>query len=205
MSWIARLTSFFPLIHLVLIGLVLTCFFHQPSLWGLISLPLVVYLLPVAIFRLHQLIWPLKPGKYDLLAAKYVPWWGSYNFQQTFNTFPMFENILLLYPPLFSVWLRLWGAKIGKNVYFTPCLRVLDRPMIRIGDQTLLGFKTSMTSHVILPKNGSQWLVVAPVTIERDCFIGAYTRIGPGATVKQGVLLPFQHVVWMNETVETSP
>lgn len=43
--------------------------------------------------------------------------------------------VYLLIPGIFSCWLRLWGAKVGRDVYWTTRLEIADRSLLEIGDR----------------------------------------------------------------------
>ena len=204
MTFMGKLTSLFPTIHAFLVILCFVLFVVSPSLFSFTLIPTMIYGIPIALFKIHERTYKIEPGIYDLEAPEYCPWWGAYNIQQLFNAFPALEALLLLYPPAYSAWLRLWGSKIGKNVYFTPKMTILDRSMLNIGDNVTFGYDSKLTCHVITRKKGGTSLLLAPITVENGCLIGALTKLGPGCHIKEGVVVGYGREVWLNEVVHES-
>ena len=126
-------------------------------------------------------------------------WWFTSQWQVIFNRLPWIEEIIRLTPGLYSFWLRLWGARIGKFVYWTPGLQILDRPLLDIGDRVVFGAGVKINPHIIMPnRNGQLALLVAPVRIGADALVGGYSLllagswIGPGeASPGKRILAPF--------------
>ena len=85
-------------------------------------------------------------------------------------------------PALYSLWLRLWGSKVGKLVYWTAGTKVLDRSFLRIGDHVGFGIDTLLGTHLHV---GDEF-IIAPITLEDNVVVGAHSLIGPGVTVKAG-------------------
>jgi hypothetical protein len=190
MTALSILLSFFPLSVLLLAGGTGYFLLIQPSWLTLGSLLTVLYLYPVATYRLLNLFWPLKEGRYDLSQKKYNPWWGSHQIQLIYYACPWLEALLRMIPGLFSFWLRLWGAKIGKNIYWTPNVEIDDRPLIEIGNGVIMGHKLHFISHVILPHKNKLPLFVRKVSVGDHCFLGAGSRLGPGVVIESGTCLP---------------
>ncbi|MGV3525453.1 MAG: acyltransferase [Candidatus Sericytochromatia bacterium] len=190
MTLLSKLVSLFPLS----VGLWLLA-----SLWAVLRWPgpltlllplVVVYLYPVAAFRLLNLFQPLKEGSFDLLAPRYNAWWGSHQFQLIYFACPWLEGLLRCVPGVYSAWLRLWGAKIGKAVYWTPNVEIDDRPLLDMGDQVVIGHKLHVIAHVIIPHRERLSLYVKRICIGDRCFIGAGTRLGPGVVLEDDTALP---------------
>ena len=82
-----------------------------------------------------------------------------------------------------------WGGKhchFGKNVYANFNLTLVDDTHIYIGDYTMIGPNVTVATagHPILPelrKKGYQYNF--PVTIGKNCWIGAGSVIVPGITI----------------------
>jgi len=190
MTWLSRLVSLFPLSVLLLWLGSVYLLLRQPHWLNLLWPLLVLYLYPVLAFRLLNLCCPLQPGRYDLAARSYNAWWGSHQFQLIYFACPWLEGLLRLVPGLYSVWLRLWGAKVGKNIYWTPNIEIADRPLLQIGDDVIVGHKVQIISHVLIPYRQRLSLYVKAVEIGPQCFLGAGSRLGPGVVVEDGVQLP---------------
>src|SRR5215813_15128228 len=119
MTMMGRLISFYPALILSLaVGSFIWFGFH-PSWVQPVALVAAVYLLPPLTLRLHNLIWPLDEGPLNLAEPKYAAWWGAHQIQLIFIALPQLEAILRLIPGCYSMWLRLWGSRIGRGVYWT--------------------------------------------------------------------------------------
>lgn len=160
----------------------------------------IVYLAPPLLHRLHDRIAPLRPGIYAVVGDDYLPWWGSHQIQLLFITFPALEAALRLVPGLYSAWLRLWGARVGRAVYWTPRVQLLDRSLLDIGDGVVLGHEAGASAHVITVRKGELKLFVSPIRVEAGAMIGARAVLSPGATVAAGAQVPAQTVVGINAT-----
>ena len=62
MTWRARLFALFPALWLLLLGMVCYWIIRTPRVLLAALLIVIVYLLPVFCFRLHQWLWPLREG-----------------------------------------------------------------------------------------------------------------------------------------------
>ncbi len=160
-----------------------------------------LYGFPVLVYRLHQQIYPLKNGISYLQGENYSPWWGSHQLQLIYIAFPALETLLRLVPGLFSIWLRLWGAQIGKQVYWTPGLEIADRGLLTIGDNVVFGHQVGLYSHIVKPRRDNLMLYLKPITIGDDSFIGAGSYIGPGATITAGSFLAAGSELYPNKTI----
>ena len=205
MTTMAKIVTTVPILHLLAIGGAFVSFVSSPSLLGGLALILATYVLPLLGFRIHDYFYPTLPGTYDLSGKTYNPWWGSYQFQWAFITFPTFEKLLMAYPPLYLTWLRLWGAEVGRNVMITPKFEVLDRSLVKIGDNTTFGYSVLITSHYVARRDNRPVLVVAKADIGSGCFVGAYTKIAPGAKIHNNIKLPYNSEIWPEEEVKTNP
>jgi hypothetical protein len=187
-----RLISLFPLSALALGGSALIGFVQAPSLAGFASMMFVWYLLPPLCFRLHDCLCPLRPGREDLSdGSRYSAWWGSQQFQIVYTAIPLLEMLLRLLPGVYSVWLRLWGSRIGRGVVWTPVVEVFDRSLLDIGDRAFFGHRVSLCSHTVMPKGGRQILHVARIQVGEGAFISGTSGLGLGARVAPGEFVPF--------------
>lgn len=88
-----------------------------------------------------------------------------------------------------------WGGKhvhFGKNVYANFNLTLVDDTHIYVGDYTMFGPNVTVATagHPILPElreNGYQYN--APVSIGKNCWIGAGVIIVPGITIGDNVVI----------------
>jgi hypothetical protein len=196
MSRLAMLWGLYPLL---LQGSALGCIMwlvlaRQP--WALVGLLLLLYAVPPLTFRMHERLWPLEHGGAKLVGKRYVPWWGGYQIQLLYLTWPQLEALLRSIPGVYSAWLRLWGARVGKGVVWTPQVEITDRSLLEIGDDVVLGHQVKIFGHIIRPtRQGNLLLFVRPVQIGAGAFIGAGSALGPGVRVRPAGNLPAQTVV----------
>jgi hypothetical protein len=182
-SWMGRLMAAWPWIHGGLLALTL-----WGAWWGV---PLVLYVLPPMLHRLHARVYPLQEGAHPLVGHAYVPWWGSHQLQVIFTAVPSLEAILRVLG-LYSPWLRLWGARVGRGVYWTPLVEITDRSLLEIGDGVVVGHRCGFYAHAIKPARGNLYLFAKRIRIGERAFLGAGCGFGPGARVEAGAYLPLR-------------
>lgn len=190
MTLLSRLMALFPVSVAVLFLASVYALVRYPHPLLLLPPIFVLYFYPVLMFRLLNLFKPLREGRFDLSKPEYDPWWGSHQFQVFYFACPFLEALLRIMPGCYSAWLRLWGAKIGKQVYWTPNIEVDDRPLLEIGDYVVMGHKVHFISHVILPFGDKLSLYVKKISVGSGCFVGAGSRMGPGVVIDPGTKLP---------------
>lgn len=160
------------------------------------------YLLPLLTWRLIHFLYPLKEGSAEYLAEKtFSPWLSSYRIQEIYLKLPIFERLIHFVPFLYNYWLRAWGSQIGKRVLIPPTVKVVDRASLNIGNNVYLGDEVYFSSHFIIQKNGRIFCYHKSVTIEDNCFIGAFTKLGPGACVKENSKVKAFSYFSMNSSV----
>jgi len=160
-------------------------------LYGLLTGFVLLYLLPPLLHRATSLLLPLLPGRHGVSSGAFLRWWLSAQLQVIFNRLPVLEESLRIVPGLYSAWLRLWGAKIGSLVYWSPGVAPLDRPFLHIGNRVVFGAGARLNPHVIVPgKKGEAQLWLAPVTLGDDSLIGGYCLITSGCTIPSGASVP---------------
>lgn len=200
MTWGGRLAGLFPTLYLVTVLSWIGLMLLRPAWWSLLVLLAIIYLVPVLIFRLHELFLPVREGSWDLSQRTYSPWWTAHMLQLPFIAVPWLEGALHLVPGLYSIWLRAWGASVGKNVYWTPRVEVLDRSLVEIGDGVVLGHLTAMSSHMVAEVEGRPRLILKKVVIGKGAFVGADTQLGPGARIEEGARVkPKTRLYWRGE------
>ena len=159
--------------------------------WGLVCGIVVLYLFPPLAYRVQSLLFGPPSGRHSVSSLAFLRWWLSAQLQVIFNRLPMLEEILRITPGLYSAWLRLWGAKIGSLIYWSPGIAVLDRPFLHIGNRVVFGAGVRLNPHVIVPgKTGNAQLWLAPVTLGDDALIGGYSLITSGCTIPAGLSVP---------------
>lgn len=199
MTLLSKILAYFPtLIILLTIASFLYLCAH-PGIVGVGLLLFSLYGFPVLIYRLHQRFYPVEEGISYLCGNEYSPWWGSHQIQAIYIAVPALEALLRLIPGAFSLWLRLWGAKVGQNVYWTPGLEIADRGLLEIGDRAVFGHHIGIYPHIIKPRKQNLMLYVKKVKIGSDVFLGAGSHFGPGVVVPDGTYLPVATHLYPNQ------
>ena len=201
MTVISTILLFFPSIVLMSAGASLGYFAYSPGVLSVFAILFSLYGLPVLIYRSHQWIYPVQEGVSYLRSKEYSPWWGSHQIQVIYITIPALEAVLRLIPGAFSIWLRLWGARIGRNVYWTPGLEIADRGFLEIGDRVVIGHRVGIYPHVIKPRKQELMLYVKKVKIGNDVFLGAGSRLAPGVVIQDGTYVPVETDFYPNQQV----
>ncbi|MEQ1877243.1 MAG: sterol desaturase family protein, partial [Bdellovibrionia bacterium] len=200
-SNLGRLLALFPLAIIVLtVGSVYFAFARENPLW-LAGALFSLYLLPPLAFRLHNRFFPLETGMSKLSGGDYSPWWGGHQIQVMYLAVPSLEALLRIIPGAYSVWLRLWGSKVGRGVYWTPQIEITDRSLLTIGDHVVFAHKAAFYNHVANPRKDKVLLYVQPTEVQTGAFIGAGSRVGPGAVIEAGVQLPILTDVHVNQRI----
>lgn len=151
----------------------------------------VLYLLPPLFARVGARVMPLPAGEVALDDRRFLGWWLCAQWQVVFNRLRFLEEALRLLPGVYSFWLRLWGARIGALVYWSPGFEPLDRGLLEVGDRVVFGAGVRLAGHVLLPgRDGAVLLLVAPVRIGHGALVGAYSVLTPGTSVPDGAVSP---------------
>jgi hypothetical protein len=178
------------------------CF--DPGIFSVLTLLFSLYGLPLLIYRLHTWFYPIQEGISYLGSKQYSPWWGSHQIQAIYIAFPALETLLRLIPGVFSLWLRLWGSKVGKAVYWTPTLEVADRGLLEIGDRVVFGHGVGLYPHIIKPRKQDLMLYIKKIKIGDNVFLGAWNHIGPGVTIEAETYIPVFTHIYPNQKLNES-
>jgi acetyltransferase-like isoleucine patch superfamily enzyme len=138
-----------------------------------------------AVIRLLSL--GVKPGRYRAFSPTMV-FWSALN---TIHTVA-FRLILPLVPGGYftSMYFRLAGCSLGHDVWITTAA-LLDPSLISIGDGTVIGGEATISAHIF--SNGRLYL--APITIGKDCQVGAHALICAGASIGDGAVVDIRAYV----------
>jgi hypothetical protein len=205
MTLLGRIISFYSTCVLSLCAATVLWFGWRPSPIQPVVLVVILYLVPPLTFRLHRIFFPIRKSLSNLSDRKYSPWWGAHQIQLVYIAIPQLEAALRLAPGLYSAWLRLWGSRIGRRVYWTPNVEITDRHLLDIGDHVVCGHKCKFLGHAIKPSGQKMALYTRSIKVGNDVFIGAGSRIGPGAVIADGTFLPVLTDVHINQVVECAP
>jgi hypothetical protein len=194
------LFGYIPFLHLTACVLLLV----SPLVFGasyrtfLAGLGCLYFAGPLVV-RLTTLVKPLPRGRFDINSREFLLWWFTAQWQVVFNRLPWLEELLRMVPGLYSAWLRLWGARVGGLVYWSPGLVILDRPLVDVGSRVVFGVGVRVNPHVLAPDEytGRMSLSLGRVAIGDDVLVGGYSFLPCGATVAPGELLPGMRVMRM--------
>jgi hypothetical protein len=177
------LCSYIPILHIIIILVAL--FVPWTGLrWRIVAAVALLYLLPPVIARCILKIWPVREGIIQMPSRDYFVWWILLNLQVVFCRLPFLEEFMRLVPGAYGVWLRMWGSKIGRFIYWAAGLRILDRSFLDIGDGVCFGAGVRLNPHVIAQNDeGRMELLLATVHIGRRAVIGGYALLTAGTTV----------------------
>jgi len=204
MSLAGRVLTFFPALVLAsALACAAMMIVTRNPLW-LAALLFAVYGLPLLAFRIISLFAPLREGRSYLDGPRYSPWWGSHQLQSIFIGLPQLESLLQLIPGAFSLWLRLWGSRVGRRVHWTPRVEIADRSLLDVGDDVVFAHKVECFAHAIKPRRGRFVLYVRRIRIGSRVFVGAGSRIGPGARIRDGVFVPILTDVGIDSVLEAA-
>ena len=199
LTLLSTLLSCFPALVILMAGACFLWMCFSPGIFSVASLLFSLYGFPLLVYRVHKYFYPVKEGISYLCGKEYSPWWGSHQIQAIYIAFPALEVLLRLIPGAFSSWLRFWGAKVGKGVYWTPQLEIADRGLIEIGDRVVFGHGVGLYSHAIKPKNQDLMLYVKKVKLGNNVFLGAWNHLGPGVIVEDSTYVPVATHLYPNK------
>ena len=186
-NWKGRVAMLFlnyiPLTHVVALAGV----FFVPTLsnWGRSgTLLAVLYLFPPLIARILLFCSPIRSERIEAGSREFFTWWAMFQFQVLFCRMPFLEEVLRIVPGLYSQWLRLWGAKIGRFTYWSAGTLITDRSFLKIGNDVVFGAGVRLNSHVISKDdNGCLELLLAPIDIGDRALIGGYSLLTAGTKI----------------------
>jgi non-ribosomal peptide synthetase-like protein len=114
-----------------------------------------------------------KPGRYPLWGSYYFRWWFSKRLE------PLVHVKWLQGSPMIVWYLRLMGAKVGKDVIIAD-IDAGAPDLIAIGDGTTIGSKTKVANVEVV---GNEF-IVGTIEIGSDCYIGTSCTIGHGVRIE---------------------
>jgi hypothetical protein len=196
-----RLFSYFPLMMTAASFTALGVFAQWPSPWSAILLLFIIYGLPPTVQRVMFRWAPLKVGVSAIDGRRFNPWLASHNIQAFYDALPYLESLLRVIPGFYSMWLRMWGSRVGYGVEWPVRMDVLDRQLMDIGNRVVFSREVELSAHVRQKmEGGGSRVLVRMVRIGSYAFVGAGARVGPGASVPHNANVPAMAVVGVNET-----
>lgn len=175
--------NFIPLSHL---GMVIALLFFFPAGWFARALlcATALYLLPPALAYPVRKLCRIAEGKVAFGSSGFFAWWALLQLQMIFSRLPVLEESLRLAPGVYSAWLRLWGARIGRLTFWSPGTVILDRPYMQVGDDVIIGAGVRINPHVFARSpTGDSELLLGTVKIGDRARVGGYSLLTAGAEI----------------------
>ena len=172
-----------PLVHGLVVAAVV-CVPWASLGWRIFAGLAVLYLVPALAARIVIAVFPVAEGRILPGTGAFMTWWTLANLQMLFCRLPMLEELIRLVPGLYSLWLRLWGARIGRLTYWGAGLRILDRSYLRIGDDVIFGAAVRINPHVLTRnKEGELELILASIAVGDRTIVGGYSLLTAGTEI----------------------
>lgn len=178
------------------VALLISVHAHEHSPFGFTGLDLILpaVLLLVSIVLPVALKWVLigrfRSGRYPLWGWYYCRWWLV---RKALDLSPL---TYLAGSPLFLVYARLLGARVGRGCHIaTGHLHLPD--LVEIGDGASIGYEVDLQPFLV--EDG--WLELAPIRIGADAFVGTKSVILAGAEVGRGARIAEQTLVTRGQAV----
>jgi hypothetical protein len=187
----------YPFIQVIELGLAI--YFQS-----IITFLLILYFQSPLIWRVLRRIYgqPVGTMQFGKHEKEGCLWFVLLQLQHIYISFPFIERILMVVPDLFSGWLRMWGSTIGNKVMWTPEVTIYDRTHLNIGDRVLFGSKVMLSCHVVNKRDRKYTVMVAPIEIGNDAFLGYETSVGPGVVLGARSFTEVRSIVFPNTVVE---
>jgi acetyltransferase-like isoleucine patch superfamily enzyme len=164
----------------------------------------ILYLAPPLLARLMLMARRIRETHIPIGSRDFFQWWALFQLQVIFCRFPALEELLRLLPGVYSFWLRLWGARIGRLTYWSPGTQISDRSFLEIGDDVVFGAGVRLVPHLIHKSDDAKLeLALDKIQIGDRAIIGGYsilaagTVIGPDESTRAALLSP-PFTVWKN-------
>ena len=180
--------GFYTPLHAAVVGLCASApwLFGGSPAWVLLALA-VLYLFPPLMARALRVLWGPTPLGATFGSSAFLRWWALSQLQLVFNRFQILEESLRMVPGLYSAWLRLWGAHVGRFVLWSPGVVITDRQLVWVGDRVVLGMGVKIGPHIVVREaDGTARLLAAPVVIGDEAMVGGLTVFGPGSRMAPG-------------------
>jgi len=172
----------------IIIATILLVVIPYSALWLRILAGSAFFLLgPPILARLLITIFRMDEGKIRVGSGQFFLWWTLLELQVIFCRFPSIEELLRSVPGVYSLWMRLWGAKIGKLTYWAAGTLILDRCFIEIGDNVIFGAGVRLNAHVLHRlESGELELLLGTIKIGDNACVGGYSLLTSGCEIAEG-------------------
>lgn len=112
--------------------------------------------------------------------------------------FPTYKVIgFLNMPPIKVLYLKIIGAKTGKNVVLSGDEWIFDPYVTEMGDNTTIGARSIISGHL-----GEGYLLIKKVKIGKNCLVGGDSFIMPGVIIEDNVVLGAKSLVLKDQILK---
>lgn len=147
----------------------------------------LLYGMPPLLGRCLLLFIPEPRGSVPVGSRTFFFWWALFQLQMLYSRFPLLEELLRTIPGLYSLWLRLWGARIGGTTFWSPGTVITDRSFLNIGNHVIFGAGVRLNPHVLdKGKDGEFRLWLEPITVGDGTMVGGYSLLTAGTQIAAG-------------------
>ncbi len=196
-----RLFSYFPLLMTVATFAALGVFARDPSIWTTLLVAAVIYIVPPLVMRIMFRWAPLKLGVSTIGDRLFSPWLAAHHIQAFYDALPYLESLLRVIPGFYSMWLRLWGSRVGYGVEWPVRMDVLDRNLMDIGNGVTFSHEVELSAHCRNKvETAASRILVREVHIGSHAFIGTGARLDAGAAIPSNASVPEHAVIGVNMT-----
>src|SRR5262249_61591660 len=108
----------------------------------------VNYIVTPSVMRIMFPWAPLKLGVSTNDDLSFSSWLAAHHIQAFYDALPYLESLLRVIPGFYSMWLRLWGSRVGYGVEWPVRMQVLDRGLMDIGNRVVFSRGVELAAHV---------------------------------------------------------
>jgi acetyltransferase-like isoleucine patch superfamily enzyme len=117
--------------------------------------------------------------------TQFCPWLAAHHIQAFYDALPYLESLLRVFPGFYSMWLRMWGSRVGYGVNGRCAWMCSIATLMDIGNRVCSTREVELVAHVRQKTEGAgSRVLVRAVRIGSHAFLGAGVRVGPGATCR---------------------
>lgn len=153
-------------------------------IWRVAAIIALLYLVPPIAARVIVKGFPIRSTVLEVGSPDFFKWWALANLQMIFCRFPALEEAMRVFPMVYSAWLRLWGSKVGRLVFWSPGTQILDRSFLDVGDDVLFGAGVKLNPHVMVRNSeGRNEVLLATIKIGARSVVGGYSLLSAGVEI----------------------
>jgi len=144
---------------------------------------------------------PLNEGEFALDEPAALAWETARRLQAVYDALPFLEAVLRLLPGIYSVWLRLWGSRVGYGVVWPIQLQIDDRSLLDIGNRVVVGRDVTLSAHKRVVDDGPARMLVKRVEVRDRAVLEPGAQLEAGSHVAKGAVALAGTVLAAGETL----